>query len=144
MNKFFFLIIFLFSSINAAPMEWTHSHRFVLDKDELGIVLTNEMAAKWKEKKKFIFRWTQIVKNRVTVLVNNDGHPHQYILYKKRSLDRVKFNLLSDGSSRMADVTYMIFVLSDIDHGKNKVSFDIFIEDKKNRIFVDFSGIKAE
>lgn len=90
------------------------------------------------------FRWTLIVKDRVTILVNNQGHPHQYILYKKRSLDSVRLSLLPDGEDRIVDNAYMLLVLSDINQRNNEVDFDIFIKDQKKRILVDFEQPKKQ
>ncbi|WP_024953995.1 hypothetical protein [Sulfurospirillum arcachonense] len=142
MSKILISFILLVSFLNAADKKsnWTHQYTYKLKKDEVAVIGIN---ASGVEKDKFFFRWTSIIKDRVTTLVNHQGYPHQYILYKKRSLDRAKFYLLPDGSNRIENRTYLLLVLSDIDKGNKEVSFDIFIKDNKSRILVDF-GEKNE
>lgn len=145
MSKFFFLIILLFSYSNAATKSiWAHTYSYTLKKDEIANLSMSTTESKGEDKSGLFFRWTQVTGERVTVLLNDNGHPHQYILYKKRSLDRIKLNLLKDGSNNMEDITYMVLVLTDINQGKDEVNFDIFIKDNKNRILVDFGGEKVE
>ena len=117
---------------------WTHTHRYSLKKDEIANIGFSTTESKGANSDSFFFRWTSIVGDRVTILLNHKGYPHQYILYKKRSLDRVKFYLLPDGSNRMVDRSYLLLVLSDINQGKKVVDFDIFIKDNKNRVLVEF------
>jgi hypothetical protein len=134
-----FISLFLFLSIanSAEKSNWTHTYKYTLKKDEIATIEFNAKKSK-KDKSSFFFRWTTLVEDRVTVLVNHKGYPHQYILYKKRSLDRVKFYLLPDGSSRLKDRSYLLLVLSDINQGKREVDFDILIKDSKNRVLVEF------
>ena len=130
------LIVYLiFSSI---LLGWTHSHRYTLKKDELAKVVISTTKSKGEVKYDLFFRWTLVVKDRVTILLNYKNHPYQYVLYKKRGLDRIKIVLLRDGSNKLLDKTYLFLVLSDINQGKKEVDFDIFIQDEMSRIFVDF------
>ena len=135
------LIFFTFSILLYAG-GWTHSYRYTLKKDEVAKVTIGTTESKGLTKYELFFRWTLIVKDRVTVLLNYKGHPYQYVLYKKRALDRVKLELLKDGSNRLSQRTYLFLVLSDINHGKKEVDFDIFIKDERSRIFVDFAKLK--
>ena len=139
MNKVF-ILLFLFVSIvsSAEKSNWTHTHKYTLKKDEIANIGTSTTESKGLDKSSLFFRWTTIVGDRVTVLLNHKGYPHQYILYKKRSLDRVKLYLLPHGSSKMVDRSYLLIVLSDINQDNKEVSFDIFIEDNRNRILVEF------
>ena len=132
--------LFLFFSIasGADSSNWTHTHRYTLKKDEVANIGFSTTESKGADVNSFFFRWTTIVGDRVTVLLNHKGYPHQYILYKKRTLDSVKFYLLPDGSSRLADRSYLLLVLSDVNQGNREVDFDIFIKDNKNRILVEF------
>jgi hypothetical protein len=139
MNKILILFFLSFTILfGANKSNWTHTHSYTLKKDEVANVGFSTIESKGADKDSLFFRWTSIVKDRVTILLNSKGYPHQYILYKKRSLDRIKFYLLPDGSNRMEDRSYLLLVLSDINQGKNEVSFDIFIKDDKNRIVVEF------
>ncbi len=135
-----FILLFLFVSIvsGAEKSNWTHTHKYTLKKDEIASIGTSTTESKGLDKSSLFFRWTTIVGDRVTVLLNHKGYPHQYILYKKRSLDRVKLYLLPDGSNKMIDRSYLLLVLADINQANREVSFDILIEDDKNRILVEF------
>jgi hypothetical protein len=132
--------LFLFISIvnGAEKSNWTHTHKYTLKKDEIANIGTSTTESKGLDKSSLFFRWTTIVGDRVTILLNHKGYPHQYILYKKRSLDRVKLYLLPNGSNQMIDRSYLLLVLADINQGNQEVSFDILIEDNKNRILVEF------
>jgi hypothetical protein len=139
MNKIFFLFFFCITWALSANT-WDHQFHYKLKKDELANIVLYKTKANSKELKKseFIFRWTLVVKDRVTILVNNQGYPHQYILYEKRSLKSVRLPLMPDGSNRLTDNAYILLVLSDINQRDNEVNFDIFIKDQKKRILVDF------
>jgi len=139
MNKILisFFLIFSFTQ-GAQKSNWTHTHKYTLKKDEIANIGFGTTVSKGADKSSFFFRWTTVVGDRVTVLLNHKGYPHQYILYKKRSLDRVKFYILPDGRSRIEDRSYLLLVLSNIDKDKREVAFDIFIKDDKNRILVEF------
>lgn len=121
--------------------EWDYEHRYTLKKDEIANVGISSPGG--GSTSQFVFRWTLLVKDRVTVLVNAQGYPHQYILYKKRSLDRVSIPLLADGANRFSDKTFLVLVLSDINQSNNEVNFDIFIRDNKKRILVDFNSTRT-
>ncbi len=137
MNKVIVSLAILLSLLSGAEKSnWTHTYKYTLKKDELAKISFSNV--KSKDKYSFFFRWTTIVSDRVTVLLNYKGYPHQYILYKKRSLDRVKFFVLSDGKNRLDDKSYIIVALDEINQEKKIVSFDIFIKDDKNRILVEF------
>jgi len=135
-----FIPLFLCLSIvsGVTKSNWTDTHKYTLKKDEVATVGFSPTKSKEADEEIFLFRWTTIVGDRVTVLVNHKGHPHQYILYKKRSLDRVKFYLLPHGNNRLEQRSYLLLVLSDINQGKFEVDFDIFIKDDKNRVLVEF------
>jgi len=139
MSRIAISIILIFSFLNAEiKSNWSYSHRYTLKKDEIANIGYSTTESKGKDKQSFFFRWTSIVGDRVTVLLNHKGHPHQYILYKRRSLNRVKFDLLPDGNNKIVDRSYFIIALSDINQGNAEVDFDIFIKDNKNRILVEF------
>ncbi|DAB32001.1 MAG TPA: hypothetical protein CFH79_06020 [Sulfurospirillum sp. UBA11407] len=133
-----FLLFFSFSMLFCADISWDHQHRYTLKKDEIAHITIATTESKGLDKSEFFFRWTLLVGDRVTLLVNAQGYPHQYILYKKRSLDRVDFQLLPNGESEFNDKTNLLLVLSDIGQSKKEIDFDIFIQDNKKRILVDF------
>jgi hypothetical protein len=139
MNKLWLLLIFFSFSLHAEDKAWDYQHRYKLKKDQIANITIGTTESKGEEKIQFYFRWTLIVKDRVTTLVNSEGYPHQYVLYKKRSLDRVLFPLLRKASDELNNKTYLLLVLSDVNQSKNEVNFDIFIKDNKKRILVDFN-----
>ena len=139
MSKIVISLFLIFTFVNSAEKSnWTHTHKYTLKKDEMANVGVSTTESKGLDKSSLFFRWTSIVKDRVTVLLNHKGYPYQYILYKKRSLDRIKLYLLPDGNNRMADRSYLLLVLTEINQDKKEASFDILIEDNKNRILVEF------
>ncbi len=141
-STFFLVICVTVVSLKAADKLWDHQHRYTLKKDEIANITISTTESKGLDKSQVFFRWTLIVKDRVTVLLNQQGYPHQYIMYKKRSLDRVLLPLLPDGPDELNDKSYLLLVLSDINQSKNEVDFDIFIKDNKKRILVDFNTPK--
>ncbi len=139
MSKILISFFILLSVIyGAKKSNWAHTHHYILKKDEVTNIGISTTESKGLDKSSLFFRWTSIVGDRVTILLNHKGYPHQYILYKKRSLDRVKLNLLLDGSSRLEDRTYLLLVLTDINQDSQEVSFDILVSDNKNRVLVEF------
>lgn len=146
MSKIFLSFFFCLCSLFAANGndEWAHQHRFTLKKDELAHVSIATTESKGEDKSSFYFRWTLKVKDKVTTLINHKGYPHQVVLYKKRSLDRVRFDLLNRGANQFTDATYLLLVLSDINQSEDEVDFDIFIKDNKKRILVEFDPQKED
>ncbi|MBL0687761.1 MAG: hypothetical protein JJV95_06690 [Sulfurospirillum sp.] len=139
MSRFLLIFLLLFGSLfGIEKSNWTHTHRYTLKKDEIIDIKFHEIKPEEMSSSTLFFSWTTIVEDRVTILLNHKGYPHQYILYNKRSLDRVKFNILPDRGNRIEDKTYLVLVLSNIDGNKQEVEFDIFIKDNKNRILVEF------
>lgn len=139
MSKIFISLIFFVSIVNGASVfNWTFSHKYTLKKDEIATIVISTTESKGKDKDKLFFRWTLIVEDRVTVLMNQFSYPHQYVLYDKRSLDTLKVSLLPDDGNRFDSQTYMFLVLNKIDHKKQEVDFDVFVKDKESRILIDF------
>lgn len=139
MNKIVILLFLSFSFLNAqANFTWTHSHRYTLKKDEIASIGYSTTESKGEDKQALVFRWTSVIGDRVTILVNHVGYPHQYVLYKKRSLKSVKLNLLPHGKNPLEERSYIFLSLSDINQDNGTVDFDIFIKDDKNRILVEF------
>ena len=139
MNKIVISILLIVSFLNAEEKSnWTHSHRYTLKKDELASVDYSTIKSKGEDKRTFFFKWTSVVGDRVTVLLNHRGYPHQYILYKRRSLGSIKLDLLPHGSNELVERSYFILSLSDINQGNGEVDFDIFIKDNKKSLLVEF------
>lgn len=138
MSKIVLFLIFITSLYSAPVSMWSQQESFKLKKDEIANISIATTASKGEDKTSFFFRWTLVVGDRVTVLSNNNGYPKQHILYNKRSLDSVTFNIMPDGSNRLQDRNYLLLVLSEISPNKDEVSFNVFIKDDKKRILVDF------
>lgn len=139
MSRVFISIILIFSFLHAKKASnWTYSHRYSLKKDQIANIGYGPTAAKGKDNQKLFFRWTSLINDRVTVLVNHKGYPHQYVLQNKRSLDSIKLYLLSNGGNEIEQRSYLLISLSDINQGKRVVNFDIFVKDDKKRVLVEF------
>ena len=51
-----------------------------LKKDEIASIGYGLTALKGEDNRTLEFRWTSVIADRVTVLLNHKGHPHQYVL----------------------------------------------------------------
>jgi len=137
MSKIFLSIVLFFSFLHAKEaLNWTYSHRYSLKKDQIANIGYGPAAA--KDNQKLFFRWTSLIKDRVTVLVNHQGYPHQYVLQNKRNLKSIKLYLLPNGGNEIEQRSYLLISLSDINQGKRVVDFDIFVKDDKKRVMVEF------
>ena len=141
MNKIFFLIFFLFCDISFAKSQsfWNFGHSFNLKKDKIATVFINK-SDKDKDGKSLYalkFRWTLYTNNNLIVLSNYMGYPHQYVLKKEHSQDRVRIKLLADAND-YSGKTYALIVFSDFNKNKNIAVLDVYIKDEAKRIRVDF------
>lgn len=142
MAKFFFFLMFLTSLYSAEKSLWSQQGSFKLKKDEVANISVGVAVSEDTNQSSFSFRWTLVVNDRVTMLVNNNGYPTQHILYDKRSLDSLQFPLIVDGANRVEERSYLLLVLSQISEKKDEVDFNIFIKDDKQRILVSFGEPK--
>lgn len=138
MTKILFFFIFASALFSAQPTVWSQQESFKLKKDELAKFSIGSRASKGADAYNFTFRWTLVVDDRVTLLVNDRGHPRQFILYKKRNLDSASFDLYKDGANNFDERSYLLLVLSDISEKKDIIDFNVYIKDDKKRVLVDF------
>lgn len=151
MNKIWCFVCCLFLSSNAfsAQIEYEYEHKFILKKDELGLVLINHKEVTKKPTAEnpnneylLKLRWTLFTNNMLTLLVNYRGYPTQYVLEKKYPLESVVIPLLPDGQNKMISQTYARIVFTDFDQRNKEAILDIFIEDNQQRIEVEFKPKK--
>lgn len=151
MSKIWCLVCWLFLSSYAfsAPIEYEYEHKFVLKKDELGLVLVNHKEVTRKPTAEnpnneylLKLRWTLFTNNMLTLLVNYRGYPTQYVLEKKYPLESIIIPLLPDGDNKMIAKTYARIVFTDFDQRNKEAILDIFIEDNQQRIEVEFKPKK--
>ena len=123
MSKFFSCLVFLLflsQTLNSAENLFEHQHRFILKKDEVGLVLINRKEVTKKPtadnpNNEYIvrLRWTLFTNDMLTLLVNYRGYPTQHILERKHPLKTVIIPLLPDSGDRVASKTYLKILFTD-------------------------------
>ncbi|MBP1680728.1 MAG: hypothetical protein H6Q35_1067 [Proteobacteria bacterium] len=151
MNKLwcFFCGLLFCSNTLLAQIEYEYEHKFILKKDEVGLVLINHKEVTKKPTAEnpnneylLKLRWTLFTNNMLTLLVNYRGYPTQYVLEKKYPLESIVIPLLPDGDNKMIARTYARIVFNDFDQRNKEAILDIFIEDNQQRIEVEFKPKK--
>lgn len=151
MNKIwlFFCGLFFCSNTLFAQIEYEYEHKFMLKKDEVGLVLINHKEVTKKPTAEnpnneylLKLRWTLFTNNMLTLLVNYRGYPTQYVLEQKYPLESIVIPLLPDGDNKMVARTYVRVVFNDFDQRNKEAILDIFIEDNQQRIEVEFKPKK--
>lgn len=151
MNKIrcLFFGVLLCSTSLFAQIEYEYEHKFVLKKDEVGLVLINHKEVTKKPtadnpNNEYLLklRWTLFTNNMLTLLVNYRGYPTQYILEQKYPLESIVIPLLPDGENKILSKTYARIVFTEFDKRNKEAILDIFIEDNQQRLEVEFKPKK--
>lgn len=151
MNKIrcLFFGVLLCSTSLFAQIEYEYEHKFVLKKDEVGLVLINHKEVTKKPtadnpNNEYLLklRWTLFTNNMLTLLVNYRGYPTQYVLEQKYPLESIVIPLLPDGENKILSKTYARIVFTEFDKRNKEAILDIFIEDNQQRIEVEFKPKK--
>ena len=151
MNKIrcLFFGVLLCSTSLFAQIEYEYEHKFVLKKDEVGLVLINHKEVTKKPtadnpNNEYLLklRWTLFTNNMLTLLVNYRGYPTQYVLEQKYPLESIVIPLLPDGENKILSKTYARIVFSEFDKRNKEAILDIFIEDNQQRLEVEFKPKK--
>ena len=141
MNKIFFLILFLLCDISFAKERsiWNFQYSFNLKKDKIATVFINKSDKDKQGNSLYVlkFRWTLYANKNLILLSNYMGYPHQYVLKKTHSMDRVRIKLLADGNDYNGKI-YALIVFSDFNKNKNSAILDVYIKDETKKIRVDF------
>lgn len=144
------IVCWMFSTHTlVAAVNYEYEHKFILKKDEIGLVLINHKEVTKKPtadnpNNEYILRlrWTLYTNNMLTVLVNYRGYPTQYVMQKKHPFETVIIPLLPDGDNKILAQTYAKIVFNDFDQRNKEAILDIFIEDNQQRIEVEFKPKK--
>lgn len=151
MNKIrcLFFWVLLCSTSLFAQIEYEYEHKFVLKKDEVGLVLINHKEVTKKPtadnpNNEYLLklRWTLFTNNMLTLLVNYRGYPTQYVLEQKYPLESIVIPLLPDGENKILSKTYARIVFTEFDKRNKEAILDIFIEDNQQRLEVEFKPKK--
>lgn len=151
MNKIrcLFFGVLLCSTSLFAQIEYEYEHKFVLKKDEVGLVLINHKEVTKKltadnPNNEYLLklRWTLFTNNMLTLLVNYRGYPTQYVLEQKYPLESIVIPLLPDGENKILSITYARIVFTEFDKRNKEAILDIFIEDNQQRLEVEFKPKK--
>ncbi|WNY99042.1 hypothetical protein SUSP_001460 [Sulfurospirillum sp. 'SP'] len=132
-----------------AQIEYEYEHKFVLKKDEVGLVLINHKEVTKKPtadnpNNEYLLKlcWTLFTNNMLTLLVNYRGYPTQYVLEQKYPLESIVIPLLPDGENKILSKTYARIVFTEFDKRNKEAILDIFIEDNQQRLEVEFKPKK--
>ena len=151
MNKIrcLFFGVLLCSTSLFAQIEYEYEHKFVLKKDEVGLVLINHKEVTKKPtadnpNNEYLLklRWTLFTNNMLTLLVNYRDYPTQYVLEQKYPLESIVIPLLPDGENKILSKTYARIVFTEFDKRNKEAILDIFIEDNQQRLEVEFKPKK--
>lgn len=151
MNKIrcLFFGVLLCSTSLFAQIEYEYEHKFVLKKDEVGLVLINHKEVTKKPtadnpNNEYLLklRWTLFTNNMLTLLINYRGYPTQYVLEQKYPLESIVIPLLPDGENKILSKTYARIVFTEFDKRNKEAILGIFIEDNQQRLEVEFKPKK--
>ena len=144
-----FFGVLLCSTSLFAQIEYEYEHKFVLKKDEVGLVLINHKEVTKKPtadnpNNEYLLklRWTLFTNNMLTLLVNYRDYPTQYVLEQKYPLESIVIPLLPDGENKILSKTYARIVFTEFDKRNKEAILDIFIEDNQQRLEVEFKPKK--
>lgn len=148
---FYFFLLGIMVNLLCAEGNYEYEHRFVLKKDELGLVYINRKEATKKAtaenpSNEYLLkvRWTLFANDQLFVLVNYRGHPYQYILKKNEPLKSVTLPLLPDGDDRSRTKVWLKIIFNDFQQETHQAVLDMVIEDNEQRIEVEFKPKKSE
>ena len=135
MNKIrcLFFGVLLCSTSLFAQIEYEYEHKFVLKKDEVGLVLINH---------KEVTKKPTADNPNNEYLLNYRGYPTQYVLEQKYPLESIVIPLLPDGENKILSKTYARIVFTEFDKRNKEAILDIFIEDNQQRLEVEFKPKK--
>lgn len=149
--RFIFSAALLLPIVLNAEQIFKYEHRFILKKDEPGLVLINHKEVTKKPtadnpNNEYLLRmrWTLFTNNMLTLLVNYRGYPTQYVLEKKYPLQSVVIPLLPVGTNPVKSRTYAKIEFNDFNQSNREATLDVFIADQEDRIEVEFKPKKKE
>ena len=130
-----FLSVLCLSLFGAGESSWSFLKQLKLKKDQISYI-------KWIENESVFhmtLRWTLFKNGGLVVLMNKNGFPTQHVLYKKRDLDSLSFQLVPD-IAHFGDRVYLLIKFDSFKLVKNvRYAFlDISIKDPKQRVLVEF------
>jgi hypothetical protein len=123
---------------------WEFQYSFNLKKDKIATVFISKNKKNKNKKPRYVlkFRWTLYDgSENLYLFVDYMNHPYQYILKKKRHLDRVVVKLLPDGRDYNGR-TYAMLVFADFDKKRREATMEVYIKDQMKRIKVEFKPPK--
>ncbi len=146
---FVFFTTLLLNSVYSAE-EGRYGHRFFLKKDELAYVIVREPNQDVKRPKEskidkqhlLKIHWTLFSNDQLFVLANYDGHPSQFIMKKADPLRKVRLTLVPDKENRVDTQVNAYIFFNDFDDKKQQTLLDVVIEDKQERVRVEFKPKK--
>ena len=131
MNK---IILYLLLSIYSYAIDtefWDYSFKTELAKDQLYSLSVDDLELK----KRLVFRWTLFHNNGLVLLVNYDGHPHQYVLYERYQENTVRLKIARK-AGYTAHAPFLLLVFKEFDYKERKAKFEIVVKDSSKKLLV--------
>jgi len=131
MNK---IVLYLLLSIYTFAIDtefWNFSTKVELKKDQLYSLSIDDAEIK----KRLFFRWTLFHNNGLVLLLNYDGHPHQYILYDSYRKDTIRLKIARK-IGHTDNVPFLLLVFKEFDFENRKAKFDILVKDSSNKLLI--------
>ena len=131
MNK---IVLYLLLSIYSFAIDtefWDYSFKTELEKDQVYRLSVDDEEIK----KQLFFRWTLFHNNGLVLLVNYDGHPHQYVLYERYRNDTVRLKIARK-IGYTAHAPFLLLVFKEFDFEKMKAKFEILVKDSSKKLLV--------
>ncbi len=144
MNRILFALLAPFFLFATNVDMWQHSHEFVLKKDEFAKVVfkKHEEEKTYDKEGELFFRWTLYHNELLTLLVNYEGFPKQYILKKEYKRDALRV-YLNDDYTKEFDRAYAVLRFREFEN--ENATLQVQVHDVVNdMIEVDFIDPKKE
>ena len=118
-----------------AEPSFEYTYKFVLKKDERASVEIREIGFEDKVQN-FDFYWTLFDNTNIIVNSKFRKFPRQFVMSLRRNLDWVSQTLIPDYTNPHIDRARLILEFSAYSRGE--ATFNVYIEDKQNRLMVEF------
>jgi len=131
MNK---IVLYLLLSIYSFAIDtefWDFSTKVELKKDQLYSLSIDDTEIK----KRLSFRWTLFHNRGLVLLLNYDGHPHQYILYESYRRDTVRLEIARK-VGYTAHAPFLLLVFKEFSFENREAKFEILVKDSSKKLLI--------
>ena len=127
-------VLFLLLSIFVHAIDtnfWDYSFQTELKKDEIYRLSVDDTEIV----KQLYFRWTLYHNEGLVLLVNYDGHPHQFILYDRYNEDSVRLKIARK-VRYSTHAPFLLLIFKEFDFSTRKAQFEILVKDTSKKLAV--------